>query len=213
MQKDIISWFRMMSMILKYKDFLIETDENVYEPSDDTYLLLDVLEKMKIDNSLRVLEIGCGTGIVSVAVSFKVGSVVACDVNPYAVDLSKKNFKRNKARNAEAVNSDLFGNVKGKFDVIVFNTPYLPQSDDEKVSGPIDKAWDGGDDGRKVIDKFLLGCKAFLADGGYIVFLESSLSSYEKSVDYLGSLGFKVEIVGRKKLSFEELVVIRARLP
>ncbi len=197
-------------MIFRYKGFSIETDEDVYEPSDDTYLLLDALEKIDIDPGFIVLEVGCGTGIVSIALSCWAASVVACDINPHAVDICKKNAARNKAKNVEVVESDLFSNVSGRFDLIVFNTPYLPQDSDETVSGEINHAWDGGADGRKVIDKFLSGVSKHLSSSGKVIFLESSLSDYEKSVRYLESIGFEVKIVSRKKLHFEEIVVIEA---
>ena len=197
-------------MIIKYKGFLIETDENVYEPSDDTYLLLDSLEKVDFRAGSRVLEVGCGTGIVSIAVSGLVASVVACDINPHAVDVCKRNAARNKVKNIEVVGSDLFSGVSGRFDLIVFNTPYLPQSLDETVSGEINHAWDGGVDGRKVIERFLAEVSSYLSEGGRIVFLESSLSDYEKSLSYLESAGFEVKIINRLKLNFEELVVIEA---
>ena len=77
-------------MIFRYKSFSIETDEDVYEPSDDTYLLLDAFEKIDIDPGFIVLEVGCGTGIVSIALSCWAASVVACDINPHAVDICKK---------------------------------------------------------------------------------------------------------------------------
>ncbi len=197
-------------MIIKYKGFLIETDENVYEPSDDTYLLLDSLEKVDSRAGSRVLEVGCGTGIISIALSGRAASVVACDINTHAVDVCKRNAARNKVKNVEVVGSDLFSGVSGRFDLIVFNTPYLPQSLDETVSGEINHAWDGGVDGRKVIERFLAEVSSYLSEGGRIVFLESSLSDYEKSLSYLESAGFEVKIINRLKLNFEELVVIEA---
>ena len=197
-------------MIFRYKSFSIETDEDVYEPSDDTYLLLGALEDTDIKPDSRVLEVGCGTGIVSFALSGLAASVVACDINPHAVDVCKKNVARNKIKNVEVVESDLFSNISGRFDLIVFNTPYLPQDSDETVSGEINHAWDGGADGRKVIDKFLSGVSKHLSSSGKVIFLESSLSDYEKSVRYLESIGFEVKIVSRKKLHFEEIVVIEA---
>lgn len=197
-------------MIFQYKDFSIETDENVYEPSDDSYLLISALEKIVLKKGSNVLEVGCGTGIISISLSSKVASVVACDINSYAVELALKNVKMNKIDNVQVIESDLFSNVSGKFDLIVFNTPYLPQDSEEAVSGEINHAWDGGADGRKVIDRFLSCVSDFLSENGCIVFLESSLSSYEKSVKYLKSKGFQVDVIGRQKLHFEELVVISA---
>ncbi|MEA3229492.1 MAG: HemK2/MTQ2 family protein methyltransferase [archaeon] len=197
-------------MILRYKAFSIETDENVYEPSDDTYLLMDAFAKIRLNKGLRVLEIGCGSGIVSVALSKTVGSIVACDINPYAVKLTEKNIQKNKIKNVKVIKSDLFDGVKGKFDLIIFNTPYLPQSVDEKVTGYINKAWDGGCDGRKVIDRFLLEAPPHLFENGFLVFVESSLSHYEKSIAFLESCGFRADIISREKHSFEEIVVIKA---
>ena len=197
-------------MIIRYKSFSIETDEDVYEPSDDTYLLLDSLEKIDIESGFRVLEVGCGTGIISIALSGLVFSVVACDINPSAARLAEKNVERNGIKNVEVIKSDLFSDVSGRFDLIIFNTPYLPQSPDETVSGAINHAWDGGIDGRKVIDRFLLEIPAYLYEGGCIVFLESSLSDYEKSLSFLESAGFEAHVISRKRLSFEELVVIEA---
>ncbi|MCK5042984.1 MAG: methyltransferase, partial [Candidatus Aenigmarchaeota archaeon] len=181
-----------------------------YEPSDDTYLLLDSLETVGIRPGFRVLEVGCGTGIISIVLSGRAAFVVACDINPHAVDVCKRNAARNKVKNIEVAGSDLFSGVSGKFDFIVFNTPYLPQSLDETVSGEINHAWDGGADGRKVIERFLSGVSEHLSSLGKVIFLESSLSDYGKSVKYLESEGFNVKIINRLKLNFEELVVIEA---
>ncbi|NOQ38259.1 methyltransferase [archaeon] len=197
-------------MIFKYKGFSIETDENVYEPSDDTYLLLDSLETVDFRAGSRVLEVGCGTGIIAIALSGRAASVVACDINLHAVDVCKRNAARNKVKNVEVVGSDLFSGVSGRFDLIVFNTPYLPQDSGETVSGEINHAWDGGADGRKVIERFLSGVSLHLSSSGKVIFLESSLSDYGKSVKYLESEGFNVRIINRLKLHFEELVVIEA---
>ncbi|MBW6462379.1 MAG: methyltransferase [DPANN group archaeon] len=197
-------------MIFQYKDFSIETDNNVYEPSEDTYLLISALEKIVLKKDFKILEVGCGTGIVSISLSSKVASVVACDINSYAVKLALSNVEKNRCNNVKVIESDLFSNISGKFDLIVFNTPYLPQDADEDVSGEINYAWDGGVDGRKVIDRFLSGVSDFLSEKGCILFLESSLSSYEKSIKSLESVGFQVDVIGRQKLHFEELVVVRA---
>ena len=175
-------------------------------------MIIDNLEKFNLKKNDIILEVGIGCGIVSLFMAKLTKNVTGVDINSHAVELSKKNAKLNNVVNVSFFESDLFDKIdkKSKYDLIIFNLPYVPT--EEIINEPIAKAWDGGADGRKVIDRFLLGCKGFLADGGSVVFLESSLSSYEKSVEYLEDFGFKVEIAGRKKLSFEELVVIRAKL-
>ncbi len=117
-------------------------------------------------------------------------------------------MRLNNISNMEALHSDLFEKINRTFDIIIFNTPYLPQSDEETIDSPINLAWDGGKDGRKVIDRFLKEAPSHLNTNGRLIFLESSLSSYDKSLDYLERHGFKADIISRKKLSFEELVVI-----
>ena len=197
-------------MIYKHDNLSIETSDDVYEPSDDTYLLIDALKKADLKKDAQVLEIGCGTGIVSITISTHVKNITACDINPHAVELAESNIKRNKIDNIQVIESDLFAQITGKFDLIIFNTPYLPQDEENTVEGEINHAWDGGKDGRKVIDRFLAGAINHLVTGGQLIFLESSLSSYEKSIDFLKEKGFNVNLMGTKKLHFEELIVIEA---
>jgi release factor glutamine methyltransferase len=71
------------------------------------------------------LEIGCGSGLISIFAHLNgAKSVTAVDINPAAVENTKDNFQRYKASNCRAYVSDVFTNVEGKYDVILFNAPY-----------------------------------------------------------------------------------------
>ena len=74
----------------------------------------------------RVLEIGSGTGLVAVHVLLRgADKVVATDINPRAVLNTRLNFERIGAgRRAKVVESDVFENVEGCFDMLIFNAPY-----------------------------------------------------------------------------------------
>ncbi|ENN96482.1 methyltransferase [Methanocaldococcus villosus KIN24-T80] len=180
----------------------------VYEPAEDSYLLLNNLVDVE---GKEVLEIGTGCGLIAIA-CYKKGAkrVVATDINPYAVKLAKYNAKLNNAK-IEIIESDLFENIKGKFDVIIFNPPYLPTEEDEKLDGYINYAFDGGKDGRAVLDRFLKEAPKYLKDGGVIQLVQSSLNDKDKTLSILKNLGFKVEIKAKLKLPFEELYIINAK--
>jgi release factor glutamine methyltransferase len=104
---------------------------------------------------------------------------------------------------------DLFQPVLGeKFDLILFNTPYLPTAEDEIIGDELDAAWDGGEDGRQVIDLFLNEVKNHLKDTGIVQLVQSSLSDNKKTCQKLENQGFRVEITARERFFFEEIVVI-----
>ncbi|MDI9623388.1 MAG: class I SAM-dependent methyltransferase [Methanothermobacter sp.] len=195
--------------MIKYKHFKIQICENVYAPAEDTFLLAD---NLKVKEGDEVLEIGTGTGLVAIVAAEK-GNVTATDINPYAIECATKNAKINDAK-IRILQGDLFEPVKGeKFDVILFNAPYLPSSDEDLTGKIIDKAWDGGEDGRTIIDRFINKVKNHLKKGGRIQMVQSSLSNIEETIEKLENMGFHVEITASEKFFYENIVVITAELP
>lgn len=199
-------------MVFEYKGMKISFCESVYEPSDDTFLLLGALEKENWTGAETVLEVGCGTGIVSVFLSKKAKEVFSLDINRRAVSCARRNAEANDAANMHVFSGDLFSGIgRKKFDVLVFNTPYLPE---DKVTGKFgDSSWSGGKSGRKVIDRFLRGALKHIAPRGKIFLVESSLSDCGKTLDYFKENGIDAKIISEKKLFFEKLVVIKAAVP
>ena len=194
---------------MKIGDFDIETDDHVYVPSDDTFLLAENLE---IDSSDSVLEIGTGTGLVALYAYKLSKDVTVSDINYDALELAESNFKRNGA-DIELVFGNLFESFKDrKFDVILFNTPYLPTSDEDILEGDLNYAFDGGEDGRKVIDLFLDEVKNHLNSNGKVQMIQSSLSDNDKTLNKLEKNGFICEISKSEKFFFEEIVLINAYL-
>ena len=167
-------------------DFIINTDENVYIPAEDSYLLADNLQ---INEGQSVLEIG----------------------NFDACRLAEENFRANGIDGIEILFGNLFEPVKNrKFDVILFNTPYLPTEEDEVLDNTINYAFDGGLNGRKVIDLFLNEVGNHLNDGGIVQLIQSSLSGNEETLEKLDSLGFIAEIAASEHFFFEDITLINA---
>ncbi len=195
-------------MLHDYKGICYKTHPQVYEPSEDTFLFADNIE---VERMSRVLEIGTGTGIIAIIAAKRARRVIATDINHHALKCAVKNIISNKAFNVELREGNLFEPViNEKFDLILFNTPYLPSSSEEKVDDKLNAAWDGGINGREVIDRFIRDIKDHLNPGGCVQLVQSSLSNIDKTLKDLEELGFKASVTAKEKYFFEEVVVITA---
>ncbi len=189
-------------------DFIINTDDNVYVPAEDSYMLADNLE---IKKGQSVLEIGTGSGIVAMYASRLTDSITVTDINFDACELARKNFEDNGIENIEILFGNLFEPVENrKFDVILFNTPYLPTEEGEVLDDTINYAFDGGLNGRKVIDLFLDEMGNHLNDGGIVQLIQSSLSGNDETLSRLDELGFIAEIKASEHFFFEDITLINA---
>lgn len=191
-------------------DFIINTHDNVYTPAEDSYLLA---ENLLIKEGQSVLEIGTGSGIVAMYASKLTNNITVTDINFDACEIAKTNFESNDIHNIEILFGNLFEPVKNrKFDVILFNTPYLPTEEGEILNDTINYAFDGGLNGRKVIDLFLYEVKNHLNDEGIVQLIQSSLSDNRKTLEILDQLGFIAEIAKKEHFFFEDITLINAYL-
>jgi release factor glutamine methyltransferase len=191
--------------MIMYHGMEFQTCEKVYEPAEDTFLLAD---NLIVKQSDKVLEIGTGTGIIAIIASKKAENVTAIDINKYAVECAQKNAKINQTH-IDVRLGDLFGPVKDeKFDLILFNTPYLPTDEDEIVNDELDAAWDGGKDGRSVIDRFIKDLSAHINPRGHVQLVQSSLSNVEETIGKLMEMNFEVTVTASERFFFEEVVVL-----
>lgn len=118
--------------------------------------------------------------------------VVCCDINPIAVNLTKGNYIENESilkGFIEVRYGDLFSVLREneKFDVIIFNPPYLPIKKNDLILKKdwIDVATNGGLDGLKLIKRYLKDIGRFLSKNGCAYFIFSSFSNRDKLNKYL----------------------------
>lgn len=192
-------------MTYYFRGYKFKTHPQVYEPKEDSELLAENLAVAEGDN---VLDMGSGTGLQAIVAAEKAGKVLAADINPRSIEIAKDNARRNGAKNLEFLVSDLFKSIPDdlRFDLIVFNPPYLPAQEDDSLG----RSWSGGARGREVIDRFIEDAPARLKDGGKIQILVSSLNDPEDVERKLREKGLKTRIIAQKRLWFEELYVILA---
>lgn len=179
----------------------------VYEPAEDSFLLLDALEQdlrqsLKLSPSNEVLftlEVGCGSGIVSVAVAKcenllegRTPCVFAADLNPNACHLTQKTATANQVH-ASLLHTLMLDGTRLKanpfrieFDLILCNPPYVPvlagENTEDEQSGVLQKSWDGGADGNEFIVPFLSTIGCLLKPKGILYLLLSSWNNPEMLV-------------------------------
>lgn len=160
----------------------------IYQPGEDSYLLEKYVKKLARG---YVLDMGTGSGIQAKAALSKAKSVTAVDINTAVVNQLNERIT--------FIQSDLFSNVKGKFDTIIFNAPYLPQE------GENDPALDGGKEGFEIIERFLRQAKEFLAKDGIILLVFSSFTNKEKVDQLIKENGYQYELLEKIHISFEDI--------
>jgi len=169
-------------------------------------------------NGKNILDMGSGSGIVSIFAASKGANCIACDINPQAVRCITDNAVRNNfSSRIKAYESDLFDFLNSKqnrieakwpqavFDIVFFNPPYFKG---EPVNN-FERAFKGGTE-LEVIDKFLLEAGSYLAPGGKLCLLVSTDVDMEDFCSRLESFGYTYTISKSYKKLFETFYIIEA---
>ncbi|MCL1792670.1 MAG: class I SAM-dependent methyltransferase [Oscillospiraceae bacterium] len=172
-----------------YFDFIdakIHIAPSVYVPFDKSVpeMLLHFGNYIEGKN---VIDIGTGTGILAIlAAKLGAKSVTAADINPKAVKCAKENIAKNNPGgvSANVICSDLFGEIQGEFDMVIFNAPWMKGEPKNIYEAAI------YDPGYKVIGDFFSQAKTRLSEDGAILLQYSDISQAngEGSMDNLNSL-------------------------
>ena len=166
-----------------------------YPPSEDTFFIANNIEHEK---GKFALDVGSGSGYLTKLLSKNFSLVVGTDIN---CDVLQRQTSY-KTKNLICCNgSDA---LKIKFDFIVCNLPYLATDD------IIDIATDGGEEGFEIPKKIFDSIISNMTENGKFIFVTSSLSNYQKLIDYAQKLGLKTRIMAKKKLFFEELILVES---
>lgn len=165
----------------------------IYEPAEDSFLLL---KHIKDFASGKVLDMGSGSGVLAEEALKYTDDVLAVDKNPEAVALLKE-------KGLNVRESDLFSNVEGRFDLIIFNPPYLPREESEDEGTALITS---GEEGPvKLLDRFFSEAYKHLEKEGKILIVFSSLTGDVDSI--LRKYNYKWKLLDSEKLFFEELFV------
>jgi release factor glutamine methyltransferase len=196
--------------------------EQVYEPAEDTYLLMDVLKaeapRLRALSPAICLEIGSGSGAVTsslfASLQLAVPALFLCvDINARAAATTRATCAHNSVRPFDMVRADLVqalcGRLRGQVDVLVFNPPYVPTPPDEVGTERIEAAWAGGERGREVIDRLLPAISPLLSPTGSFYLLLEAANDVEDLCERLRALGLDAELMLARRARNERLSVWR----
>ncbi len=163
----------------------IKVNKNVLIPRPETEILVEKAINVIKKNSLKkVIDIGTGSGVIAISIKKEVPDIeiIATDISLDALKVAKENSKN---LNINFICCDLFNGVKGKFDLIISNPPYIKTRDLEKLPEEVKSfepinALDGGEDGLKYYKKIVIEGKNYLSKNGFIIFEIGYISVVKK---------------------------------
>lgn len=151
-------------------------DENVLIPQPDTEILVEeVLKIAQNENKEKILDICTGSGCIGISLACNLfnSKVTMSDISKEALEIAKKNVEKNQVKQkVTLLQSNLFENIKGKFDIIVSNPPYIETKEISRLSKQVQAepiiALDGGEDGLYFYRKLIQQAPNYLEKEGYL---------------------------------------------
>jgi len=195
--------------------------DDVYEPAEDTFLLLDALEaEAEFLMELRpvvCVEVGVGSGIVLTSLATIIGNsamYVGTEINPRAAECALETGKVNGVDFGVIVDDlgkCLIPRLQNMVDVLIFNPPYVVTPSCEVGRQSIEASWAGGIDGREVIDNFLPFATNMISTNGVIYMVLIDRNKPKEVIDIMKNFGLYGEIILKRKAGIENLLILKFR--
>jgi release factor glutamine methyltransferase len=181
----------------------------VFRPRPDSWMLARALAAEGLAPGARVLDVCTGSGVLAITAAQRGAHATAVDVSRRAVLCARFNARLNGVR-VRAVRGDLVEAVGDeRFDAIVSNPPYLPGDPELPNAGP-QRAWEGGHNGRALLDRLCEQARRHLAPGGVLLVVHSSLCGTDSTLGLLREHGLRAEVAVRHHGSLGPLLRARA---
>ena len=195
----LVKWYLRKERLYSYKEIDIFVSPGVFHPGFfySTKFILKYLNNVELSGR-TVLELGCGSGLISIVAAKAGGLITASDLSRTAIQNTKRNALRNEVI-IETVHSDLFDNIHGRFDVIIINPPYYPNdATDEPML-----AWNCGRNFEYFVKLFSQLSNHISANSRVLMVLTKGCD--RSSIFRIASnAGFKFELIAEKNVLFDE---------
>jgi release factor glutamine methyltransferase len=193
-------------VLTRFRDLRLLTPPGVFAPRSDAADLIDAaLPRIRGD----VLDVCTGSGVVALSVAPRAATTTAIDSSRRAVLAARAASTLNR-RGVSVLRGDLLAPVSGvRFDVILSNPPYLPSP--PGCGGGNASAWDGGGDGRRLIDRLCRDAPRHLRAGGELLIVQSTLTGTARTLEAMELAGLEPSVVRSRRGPLGPLA--RAQLP
>ncbi|WP_424570885.1 HemK2/MTQ2 family protein methyltransferase [Streptomyces sp. CH-036] len=185
------------------------TMPGVYAPQHDTHLLMRAVGRELRGPGRRVLELGTGSGALAVHAARLGARVTAVDISRRAVLCARLNAALHRQR-VTVRYGDLSSVARGGYDVVISNPPYVPTPAALPPRRGKARAWDGGLDGRVVVDRVCATAATVLGPGGTLLMVHSAVCGVDITLDALHGWGLDAQVVDRELVPLGP--VMRSRL-
>lgn len=200
----------------EFMGYSFQVNENVLIPRQDTETLVEeALKRLKPE--MQILDLCTGSGCILISL-LKKGlerGIKGCggtgtDISEGALAVAARNAEKLEVQ-AEFLQSDLFGRIEGRYDLIVSNPPYIPTrvihglQDEVRLHDPY-IALDGGEDGLHFYREIVSGSVRHMKKGGFLLF-EIGYDQGEAVAELMEHVGYK-DILVKKDLACLDRVVV-----
>jgi release factor glutamine methyltransferase len=207
--KPFLQWYLKKERSSTARGFQLVIKPTVFHPNYffSSGYLFDFVSRLNL-NGKSFLEIGSGSGLISLLAHQKKARVSCADLNPVAIDCTTINFKRNFGNVPETVHiyeSDVFSSIpESHFDVIVINPPYFFSA----VSTAAQLAWNCGANGEYFV-KLFSGLKNYSSGTSYIYMILADNCDLERINRIAKEYHFKLELIEQQKVKWEMNYIFR----
>jgi release factor glutamine methyltransferase len=188
---------------------------NVYLPQHDSRLLIETMHRCCHPVGMRVADLCTGSGVAAIAASTAgADTVVAFDTSRAAIRAARANARLAGCPIDARLGSWSSALELEPFDLVLCNPPYVPEPANREpvivgAGGP-PTSFNGGPDGRLILDPLCASAPALLRRGGTMLIVQSEFADVASSVDALRDGGLRADVVARRTIAFGPVMTARA---
>ena len=191
-----------INKVVHFGNYEFYCDHRALIPRPETEELVDLVKKQLLTKPARILDVGCGSGVIGLTLSKDLGSdceqLTLADLSTEALSLCEQNRKALEVK-ATLIESNLFSSITGTFDLIVANLPYIANGERAKLEPEVlhdpRMALFSGSDGLDLLRLFCAECTTYLNTGG-LVALEVGYDQGEIVAGFLREAGLTKVLIG-----------------